>query len=71
LLADVIRRVAELGALIGCRGLLVHAVNERAREFYLHLIPGLEATPTDPLHLRLLMKDIGLTLSDDAGVGHP
>ncbi|MBP8181617.1 MAG: hypothetical protein KAZ88_11560 [Acidimicrobiia bacterium] len=45
----------------------MHAENERVRESYLHLIPGLEASPTDPLHLRLLMKDIRLSLSNDAG----
>ncbi len=63
----MIGRVAERGSLIGCCGLLVHAENERARGFYLHLIPGLEASPTDPLHLRLRMKDIRLSLSNDAG----
>ncbi|MCP3994032.1 MAG: GNAT family N-acetyltransferase [bacterium] len=58
LLQDVISRVAEFGTQIGCRGLLVHAENEDARDFYLHLLPGFESSPTDPLHLVLLMKDI-------------
>lgn len=58
LLQDVIGRVAELGANIGCRGLLVHAETERARDFYRHLVPGFESSPTDPCHLILLMKDI-------------
>lgn len=58
LLADVVGRVAELGASIGCRGLLVHAESDQARAFYLHLVPGFEPSPTDPLHLVLLMKDI-------------
>ncbi len=62
LLNEVIARVAELGTRIGCRGLLVHAENEQARNFYLHLIPGFELSPTDPLHLILLMKDIHHTL---------
>ena len=62
LLADVISRVAELGSSIGCRGLLVHAESDQARDFYLHLIPGFEPSPTDPLHLVLLMKDIRYTL---------
>jgi hypothetical protein len=43
---------------IGCRGLLVHAESSDARDFYLHLIPEFEPSPTDDLHLVLLMKDI-------------
>lgn len=62
LLRDVILRVSELGAGIGCRGLLIHAETEAARDFYLHLIPEFEQSPTDPLHLVLLMKDIHHTL---------
>jgi len=62
LLADVISRTAQLGAGIGCRGLLVHAGTPQARDFYLHLIPEFEQSPTDDLHLVLLMKDIHKTL---------
>lgn len=62
--ADVIGRTAQLGAQIGCRGLLVHAETAEARDFYVHLIPELEQSPTDDLHLVLLMKDILETLSD-------
>ena len=62
LLADVIARTAQIGTDIGCRGLLVHAETSAAREFYLHLIPELEQSPTDELHLVLLMKDILETL---------
>jgi len=63
LLADVIGRTAELGTAIGCRGLLVHAETPEARDFYLHLIPEFKPSPTDPLHLVLLMKDILRTLA--------
>ncbi len=62
LLADVIARTAELGADIGCRGLLVHAESPAARGFYRHLIPEFAQSPTDELHLVLLMKDIRRTL---------
>ena len=62
LLANVISRAAQIGSGIGCRGLLVHAESESARNFYLHLIPEFEPSPTDPLHLVLLMKDIHRTL---------
>ena len=62
LLADAFGRTAQLGVEIGCRGLLVHAETAEARDFYLHLVPEFEASPTDELHLFLLMKDIHKTL---------
>jgi hypothetical protein len=54
--------VQPLSADIGCRGLLVHAESAQAREFYLHLVPEFEASPTDTLHLLVLMKDVRRTL---------
>jgi GNAT superfamily N-acetyltransferase len=62
LLRDVVQRVAVISDEIGCRGLLVHCESERARGFYLHLIPEFEPSPTDELHLVLLLKDIKKTL---------
>jgi GNAT superfamily N-acetyltransferase len=62
LLTDVITRVAGLSAEIGCRGLLVHAESRTARDFYLHLVPEFQQSPTDELHLVLLTKDIRRTL---------
>lgn len=62
LLRDVLARLAELSENIGCRGLLVHAEPAQARGFSLHLLPELEPSPTDDLHLVLLMKDIRRTL---------
>ncbi|HUF97566.1 MAG TPA: GNAT family N-acetyltransferase [Ilumatobacter sp.] len=58
LLADVIRRAAILGSEIGCRALLVHCETDDARAFYLHHAPEFEPSPTDELHLTLLMKDL-------------
>jgi GNAT superfamily N-acetyltransferase len=63
LLQDVIARTHALGEEIGCQVLLVHAETAEARDFYLHLVPEFEASPTDELHLFLLMKDIRRTLS--------
>ena len=62
LLADVITRLVTISDDIGCRGLLIHAETEAARDFYLHLIPELEPSPTDALHLVLLMKDARRTV---------
>jgi len=63
LLQDVFARLLELSDRIGCRGLLVHAETPAARDFYLHLVPEFEPSPTNDLHLLLLMKDIRRTLS--------
>lgn len=63
LLQDVIARTLALGETIGCRGLLVHAETTEARDLYRHLVPEFEASPTDPLHLFILMKDIRQTLT--------
>ncbi len=58
LLQDVFTRLIELDATIGCRGLLVHSESNDARAFYTHLVPGFMISPTDRMHLALLMKDI-------------
>lgn len=62
LLQDVFARLVDLSEDIGCRGLLVHAESDEARVFYLHLVPEFEPSPTDDLHLVLLMKDVRRTL---------
>jgi hypothetical protein len=59
---DVFAHTAELSTKIGCRSLLVHAESTEARDFYMHLVPEFESSPTDDLHLVLLMKDIRRTL---------
>jgi GNAT superfamily N-acetyltransferase len=65
LLRDVVLRLLDLDPAIGCRGLLIHAENESARAFYLHLIPELVVSPTDPMHLVLLLKDLRQSLRPD------
>ncbi len=62
LLQDVLLRSVQLSEEIGMRGLLIHCETEEARAFYLHLLPELEQSPTDRLHLVLLMKDVVKTL---------
>jgi hypothetical protein len=61
-LRDVLVRLASVAKEIGCRGLLIHAESTDARSFYRHLVPGIEESPTDELHLVLLMKDVVKTL---------
>jgi GNAT superfamily N-acetyltransferase len=62
LLQDVFARLLELSDDIGCRALLVHAESDEARAFYVHLVPDFEPSPTDDMHLVVLMKDIRKTL---------
>ncbi len=64
LLQDVLARTMALGGEIGCRGLLVHSESTEARDFYRHLIPEFESSPTDDLHLILLMKSIRKALAE-------
>src|SRR5256885_1693555 len=61
LLQDVFLSLFALSKDIGCRALLIHAESNDARDFYRHLVPEFEDSPTAPLHLVLLMKDIRRT----------
>ncbi|MEX2375077.1 MAG: GNAT family N-acetyltransferase [Dehalococcoidia bacterium] len=56
LLKDALLRAVSASGEIGARAVLVHAKDEEARQFYEHF--DFEPSPTDPLHLLLLMKDI-------------
>lgn len=56
LLQDVMLRCVGAADEIGVRVLLVHAKNERAKRWYEQY--GFEESPTDPLHVMLLMKNI-------------
>ncbi len=60
LLRDAMTRAVSVAVQAGVRLLLVHAVNDDARTFYEHL--GFGASPTDPMNLQLLIKDIRLAL---------
>jgi GNAT superfamily N-acetyltransferase len=55
LLRDAITRTVQAADLIGVRAMLVHALHDDARSFYRHF--EFEPSPTDPLHLLLLIKD--------------
>jgi GNAT superfamily N-acetyltransferase len=60
LLRDAMIRTLAAAETIGVRAMLVHAVDEDAAAFYLR--HGLEASPTDPRHLMVLVKDIAAAL---------
>lgn len=56
LLKDALLRTVQAADIAGIRALLIHAKDEAARVWYLKY--DIEASPTDPLHLFLLLKDI-------------
>lgn len=56
LLKDAMRRTLQAADIAGIRAFAVHAKDDPARRFYEHF--GFVASPTDPLHLFLLLKDL-------------
>jgi GNAT superfamily N-acetyltransferase len=59
MLLDALRRAVEGAEVIGGRAILVHAQDEEARYFYQRY--GFETSPTDDLHLLMLVKDLRKT----------
>jgi len=56
LLKDAMRRTVEAADIAGIRAFAVHAKDEAASAFYRHF--DFVPSPTDPLHLFLLVKDL-------------
>jgi GNAT superfamily N-acetyltransferase len=56
LLKDAICRTLQAADIAGVRALATHAKNDAARAFYEHF--GFITSPTDPLHLFVLTKDL-------------
>lgn len=54
LLQDAVLRTGQAAEILGIRGLLVHAISEEARAFYVRY--GLSSSPTNPLTLVLSLK---------------
>lgn len=62
LVVDGLRRVAVASEVIGVRALLIHCENDAARDFYQRLAK-FDVSPTDPMHLFLLLKDLRKALA--------
>ncbi len=56
LLGDAVRRTMQAAEIAGIRALAVHAKDDRARRYYEQF--DFAASPADPLHLLVLLKDI-------------
>lgn len=60
LFQDAANRVIHAADTIGIRGLLVHAISEEAKAFYVRL--GLDPSPLDPMTLMTTVADLKATL---------
>ena len=60
LLKDALLRAVAGAEVIGGRAILVHCIDREAADFYRKF--GFERSPTDELHLMMLLKDIRATL---------
>jgi GNAT superfamily N-acetyltransferase len=56
LFRDCALRVAQAADTIGIRGIVVHAISEQAKAFYLAL--GFDPSPADPMTLMVTLGDI-------------
>lgn len=56
LLKDALLRTLQVSDIVGIRALIVHAKNDTARQWYTEW--EFEPSPTDPLHLFLMLKDL-------------
>lgn len=60
LFQDAGSRVIQAADTIGIRGMLVHAISEEAKSFYLRL--GLQVSPIDAMTLMVTVEDLKLAL---------
>lgn len=58
LVRDAFLQTAASAERIGARAMLIHAETAAVTQFYTRLDPAFEASPTDPLQLVLLLKDL-------------
>ena len=63
LFRDAAARVAHAAEVIGIRGILVHAISEEARNFYLAL--GFDPSPNEPMTLMVTLADVRAALESN------
>jgi hypothetical protein len=66
LVRDALLQTASIAERVGVRALLIHAETPEAAAFYRHIAPGFETSPTDPLHLIVLMKVLRAAIREAA-----
>jgi len=62
LLRDAMQRTLQAADIAGIRAFAVHAMDEEARRFYEHF--DFISSPTDPMHLFVLLKDVRRIISE-------
>jgi GNAT superfamily N-acetyltransferase len=67
LVHDALLQTASIADRLGVRALLVHAETAAAAAFYDQLRAGFQPSPTEPLHLVLLIKDLRRAIHEAAG----
>jgi GNAT superfamily N-acetyltransferase len=68
LVRDALLQTASIADKVGVRALIIHAETPEAAEFYRRISPAFEPSPTDPLHLILLMKDLRAAIREAAAI---
>jgi GNAT superfamily N-acetyltransferase len=62
LFGDAARRIAHAADTIGIRGIVVHAISEKAREFYAAL--GFDPCPREAMTLVVTLADVRAALTN-------
>lgn len=60
LIKDAAKRVLQASAIVGVRGIVVHAISERAKKFYIDC--GFTACQTEPMTLVVTLQDVRAAL---------
>ena len=66
LVQDALLQTASIADRIGVRALLIHAETSDGATFYRRISPSFLESPTDPLDLLLLLKDLRSALREAA-----
>lgn len=61
LLQDAVLRTGQAAAILGIRGILVHAISDAAKAFYEHY--GFQASPKNPMTLVMSLKTVAAPAS--------
>jgi GNAT superfamily N-acetyltransferase len=70
LVRDALLQAALVARQVGVRALVIHAETPAAAAFYRQISSAFQESPTDPLHLVLLMKDLRQTIDEAAEMRH-
>jgi GNAT superfamily N-acetyltransferase len=71
LVRDALLQAASVAAQVGVRALVISAETSEAAAFYRRISSAFEQSPTDPLQLVLLLKDLRQTLASVAAGESP